>query len=272
MAGGFVDFLLGDVRRFHADVAGGELGFFRELFQFLDDHRAFRQPERQAGADVFGVNHVQAHLRADLAVVAFLGLLQHLEVGLHLGLVLERRAVDALELRVFLVALVVRAGDAGELERADVAGAHHVRPGAEVNEVAVLEIGNLFAFGNVLQIADLELARITGPLAQPAEPAALRVFHRLLACDNHLLEDVVRLDLFLHLLFDLREVFRRDAMLQLHVVVKPVLHRRPGGKLRVRPQPQNGRGHHVGGRMPEPFELGHLRALIESFAFHERIL
>ena len=54
-----------------------------------------------------------------------------------LGLVLERGAVDALELGFLLVAFVVGAGDVGELEGADVAGAHHVRAGAEVSEVAV---------------------------------------------------------------------------------------------------------------------------------------
>ena len=93
------------------------------------------------------------------------------------GLVLERGAVDALELRVLLVALVIRAGHGGELERADVAGAHHVRPGAEVNEIAVLEIGDLLAFGNVFEVADLELARIARALGQAAEPAALGIFH-----------------------------------------------------------------------------------------------
>lgn len=42
-------------------------------------------------------------------------------------------------------------GHAGELERANVAGAHHVRPGAQVNEVAVLEIGDRFALGNLVE-------------------------------------------------------------------------------------------------------------------------
>ena len=94
----------------------------------------------------------QPHLLADLAVVALLRLLQHREVGLHLGLVLEGGAVDALELRVLLVAFVVGAGDTQQLERADVAGAHHVRPGAEIDEIAVLIERDLFAFGNVFEV------------------------------------------------------------------------------------------------------------------------
>src|SRR5690242_19936214 len=126
-------------------------------------------------------------------MVALLRLLQHREVRVQLGLVLERRAVNALELRVFLVALVVRAGDVSELERAAVAGAHHVRPGAEVDELAVLEIRDLFAGRNLLKITELELTRIPRPLAQPAEPATLRVLDRLFARDDNFLEDVIRL-------------------------------------------------------------------------------
>ena len=153
------------MRRADADVAGGEFGFLGQLLQFLDEHRALGQPQRHARPDKFRVNREQPHLRADLAMVAALGLLEHLEILVHRGLVLERRAVDALKLRAFFVALVIRGGHAGELERADVAGAHHVRPGAQVNEIAVLEIGNRFAFGNLLEQIELELGFIPRPLA-----------------------------------------------------------------------------------------------------------
>ena len=132
-----------------------------------------------------------------------------------------------------------------------------MRPGAQVNEIAVLEIGNRLALGNVCQVAELELARVR-PLAQPAQPAALGILDRLLARDDDFLEGVVRLDLLLHLRLDLREILRRDAVRQIHVVVKPVLDRRPGGELGVRPEPQNGGGHDVRGGMADAFQLGHL--------------
>jgi hypothetical protein len=60
-------------------------------------------------------------------MVALPGLLQHSEVGLHLGLVLERSAVDALELGIPFVALVVRAGDVREFESADPARMRNMR-------------------------------------------------------------------------------------------------------------------------------------------------
>ena len=44
MTAGEIQFLLRDVRRLHAHVAGGELSFLGQLFQLLADGGAFRQP------------------------------------------------------------------------------------------------------------------------------------------------------------------------------------------------------------------------------------
>ena len=96
MAARQVHLLLGDVRRLDADVAGGELGFLRQFFQFLADRSPFRQPHRQTGADVFRIYHIQAHLLTDLPVVAFLRFFDHFEILVELGPVLERGPVDAL--------------------------------------------------------------------------------------------------------------------------------------------------------------------------------
>ena len=161
----------------------------------------------------FVVEGEELHLRAELAMVALLRLLEHREVGLQLGLVLERGAVDALELRVLFVAFVVGAGDVRELERADVAGAHHVRAGAEIDEIAVAIERNRFALGNVLDDIELE-PRGLGSFRERREPAFSGELQRLLARDFDALEEVVRLDLLLHLLLDVREVLRRDAVRQ----------------------------------------------------------
>src|ERR1044072_7809874 len=91
-------------------------------------------------------------------MVAFLRFLEHGEVFVELGLVLESGAVNALELRIVFVALVIGAGDAGELERADVAGAHDMRAGENIGEFAVAIERNFFALGNVLNDIELEFA------------------------------------------------------------------------------------------------------------------
>src|SRR5205823_8220850 len=103
-----------------------------------------------------------------------------------------------------------------------------------------------FAFRNVCEIAELELAWIARSLAQRSEPAALRVLHCLLARDDDFLERMVRFDLLLHLLLDLRKIFGRDAVAEFHVVIKAVLDRRAGRELGVGPEAQYGGGEDVG--------------------------
>src|SRR6185436_9986203 len=122
-------------------------------------------------------------------------------------------AVNALELRILLVALVISAGDAGELERADVARAHDVRAGAEIGEFAVAIERDFFALGNVLDDVELELARLR-PLAETAQGTTVGHVERFGARDGDALERMVRLDLLLHLRLDLLEVLGRNPVTQ----------------------------------------------------------
>src|SRR5688500_8214740 len=124
------------MRGANAIVSGFELGFLRKALDLLDQHRSFGYPNRVPRADII-VNCEEFGLRAELAAIALLRVLQHREVGLELRLVLESSAVDALELRVLLVAFVVGTRDVGEPEGSDVPGAHHVWTCAEVGELAV---------------------------------------------------------------------------------------------------------------------------------------
>ena len=254
--GGLIHFLPGDVRGLDADVAGGEFGFLCELFEFFENRGAPGQPQRESRPDVFGVDREQPHLRADLAVVAALRLFEHVEVGLHLGLVLERGAVDPLELRVVFVALVVGAGDMGELEGPDISGAHDVRAGAEVGEFAVAVERDDFAIRDVCDDIELELRRFA---ARPegGEFAAFGQRDRLVARYLDPLENMVRLDLALHLLLDPREILRGDPVRELDIVVKPVLDRRAGRKLGLGPDFQNRGGQHVRAGMSDAFEISH---------------
>ena len=137
MAGSLVHAFPRQVRRTHALVACLELRLLGQFLQFLDQHRALGQPERQAGADVV-VEREQLHLAADLAVVPLARLLLRHEPLVELRLVRKRGAVDTLQLRVILVAAVVGGGNAEQLVGLGVAGAHDVRPGAEIDELAVL--------------------------------------------------------------------------------------------------------------------------------------
>ena len=158
MAALFVEDLARDVGRADALITSGKFGFFRELLQFVDDRSAARQPHRQTGADVI-VQDKDLQLAAKFAVVALFRFLEHREIFIEFLFRFEGRAVNALELRILFVAFVVGARHAGELERADVSGAHDVRAGAKIDEVAIAIEGDRFARRNVFDDIELELAR-----------------------------------------------------------------------------------------------------------------
>ena len=67
-------------------------------------------------------------------MVARARLLEPLEVGVEVGLRVERGAVDPRELRVLLVATPVRAGEARQLHGLDRSGVLEVRAAAEIRE------------------------------------------------------------------------------------------------------------------------------------------
>src|SRR5437879_13799089 len=102
-------------------------------------------------------------------------LLQTLEVGVQIGLVVEGRAIDPRQLLVVLVASPVGAGEPGQLDRLDRLRVLEMRAAAEVGEIALCVEGDL-AVGRVdeLNLVGLALgleaeARLLGryPLAVP---------------------------------------------------------------------------------------------------------
>jgi hypothetical protein len=84
-----------------------------------------------------------------------------------------------LELWVAVVAFVIGAGDGGQLEGADVACAHHVWTGAEIDEIAILIIGDGFALWDLLNEIELELARLIRPFGHGAESSSFGIGDRL---------------------------------------------------------------------------------------------
>jgi hypothetical protein len=83
-------------------------------------------------------------LLAQHAVVAFLGLLDVLQVIVKVLLGEERRSVDTLQLRILLISQPVRARDVEQLEGLDFPGRRNMRPAAEVGELAGAVNRNLF--------------------------------------------------------------------------------------------------------------------------------
>src|SRR5213596_3295819 len=137
------------MRRAHALITGGEFSFLCKFLEFLGDDCAAREKHWQARADIV-VENEELEFAPELAMIAFLRFLEHREIVLEFLLRFERRAVNALELRISFVALVVSARYVREFERADVSRAHHMRPSAEINEIAVAIKRNFFVGRNVL--------------------------------------------------------------------------------------------------------------------------
>ncbi len=133
-----------DVRREDHIVAAADAFVAHPVFHRLADQAALGMPEDQARARDL-LDGEQVELLAQHAMIARLDLFQPLEVRVEILRVEEGGAIDALQLLVLLIAQPVRAGDGRHLERLHAAGRRHMRPAAEVGEVAVLVQRNLVA-------------------------------------------------------------------------------------------------------------------------------
>src|SRR5437868_2902667 len=121
-----------DVRRVHTLINSSELRFLCELLQFPGDDRAAREEHRETWADIV-IENEKLQLLAKLAMVALLRFLEHREIIVEFLFRFECGAVNTLELRILFVAFIISAGEAGELECADVSSAHDVWASAKID-------------------------------------------------------------------------------------------------------------------------------------------
>ena len=120
VAGGLPQHLVEDLRRVDLAVVAGQAAAHIGD-QRLEDRPALRVPEHHAGTFLLEVEQVE--LAAELAVVALLGFLDLLQVGVEVFLLGERRAVDARQHRIVAVAAPIGARHLHQLEGvADLAG------------------------------------------------------------------------------------------------------------------------------------------------------
>ena len=238
------------LRRVHLEIAGVGLTAADVVLQRLEQRPALRMPEHRAGR--FFLEMEQVHLAAEPAMVALLGFLELLEIGVELFLLGEGGAVDARQHRVGIAA-PIGARDLHQLEGvADLAGRGHVRTAAEVEPVALLVDLDRLVAGNGVDEFDLEL------LALVAE-------HLLgfLARPHFLGEGGVARDDLAHLLFDGGQVFRRERLVAEEIVIEAVLDHRADGHLRAGPQRLHGFGQHMRGVMPDQFQRARVVAIDE---------
>src|SRR5438093_8372167 len=243
------------MRGVHERVAALVMEPSPPVLELFADDREVGEPEHETRAELL-VDAEELELFPEDAMVAPLDLLKSLQVVVELLLIGPDRAVDALQLRVALVAAPVRARDRQELERPDLARRRDVRSLAEVDEPIVL-------VGAHATVLDLVVAIFVGPvlgeLLDLVDFVVLFLvaeeFQRLGHGHLAVLEGRVALHDLLHLRFDLAEVVGCERARQIEVVVEAVGHRRAEPELGPRKELENGACHHVRGRMPQRVEL-----------------
>lgn len=269
VARGLPQLLVHDERRGDLHVAGLVVDLAPVVQQrVLKDH-AVGQEEREAGGLV--AHHKEVHLAADLAVVALLGLLQHVHVLVEFFLGGKGDAVDAGEHLVVLIALPVGARDAGELKGLQSLGVADMGADAHVDVVALLIEGDA---GVVVQVADvLDLVLFAALLHKGDGLGAGLLVHGELE---------VLLDDLLHLGLDRGKVVLADldALGQVDVVVKAVVGRGAVGKVGLGIEALDGLRHDVRGRVADDVrdlvlrELGHRTVIVEclhGYVFSSRM-
>ena len=241
MTRGFPQTLVEDLRCVDLAVIAGQAAAHIGD-QLLEDGPALGVPEHDAGAFLLEVKQVE--LAAEPAVVALLGFLDLLQVGVELFLLGERRAVDARQHRVVAVAAPIGAGHLHQLEGvADLAGRRHMRTTAEVEPVALeIDLDRLVA-GNGVDQLDLEgfalvAEHLLGLFARP----------------DFLGERFVARNDLAHLLFDRGEIFRRERLVAEEIVVEAVFDNRADRDLRAWPQRLHGLGQHMRRVMPDQLQ------------------
>ena len=227
-------------------------------FEILEDRpqeRALGVPDDHARAG-FLVDGEQIQVLAQPSVVPLFGLFQEGQIGLKFFLAEISGAVDALEHLPVFVAAPVRARQTQQLERGHAAGVRNVRAPAEVHEFALLVNG----YGLVGQVPDQFDLIFLAPALEKGDGV---VPEHVPPGEPHVLLDDAG-----HLFFDAGQVFRREALRIIEIVVKTGVDGRTDGDLHPRKKGADRVGHDVRGGMPEnvkSFRIsGHYRGYLAA--------
>ena len=178
-------------------------------------------------------------------MIARLRLFDAFEVRGEIVLVRPGGAVDALQHGVALVAAPVRAGDGGQLERAEAAGGRDVRPAAEIEPFALAIDRERLVAGDAFDDLDLVL------LAELVEGLDRLVAAQLFAAHRQIAFDDLG-----HLLFDAAKIFVGERAVGAEVVEEAVLDDRSDGDLRAGEELLHRHGHEMSGRVADGVEAG----------------
>ena len=239
VAGGLPQVEAHNVRGEYEIVAALEQLLAQPVFHERANQSALGMPKNQAGPGFF-LNAEELELRAEFAVIAALGFFEPVQIFVQLLLRVERRCVDALQLRIPFLAFPVGPRNAHQLESLNPLGGRDMRSAAEIDEFAGSVEGNHRLIG--LFFDQLALEELLGILIE-LQGFGLR---QELALVLQILGGQ-----FAHLLFDFFEVFRSEGLLAQEFVEKAVIDRRSNAQLHVRVEIHHRGGQQVRRGMPE---------------------
>ena len=211
-----------------------------KALQELDHSCALGKQDRKSLTDIVDSGK-EAHLSAQLIVVALSGFLELREVFLEHGSLGERHAVDTAELRLGRVAAPIGAGAVGQRDRLDRRYAHQVRSRAEVDKLALLIEADVLALVAVLG-SKLDLIRLVH---------ALQLGDRFLGRKLKALDRVTFLDDLFHLRLDFLQILCGERLFNVEIIVESAVDGRTNGALGARIESLDSLRQYVGRGMPE---------------------
>src|SRR5208283_2035325 len=131
------------MRRVYQRIAALEVLGAHPVFHLFADDAALGMPEDQPWTGEF-LDGKQIELLPEQAMIALLGFFLLVQKIIEILLGEKRSPVNALQLRVFLVAQPIRAGDAQQLKGFDLPRRRQMGSTAEVGELAGAIDGDLF--------------------------------------------------------------------------------------------------------------------------------
>ncbi|KFB73887.1 MAG: hypothetical protein AW09_000841 [Candidatus Accumulibacter phosphatis] len=221
MPGFFPQGTVENLRTLHFLVAIVPIDATHILFDFLPDRPPLWMPEHHSRRFVLKMKQVE--LPTEPAMVPFLGLLEHVQVGLLIFLPGPGRPVDPLQLLVAMVTAPVGARQFHQLEHLQPARRRNVRAAAEVDKIT-LAIERDFLTGRN-GIDQFRLVVFADRLEESDGVVALPdlALHRQITPGE-----------FCHALLDCRQVVKRERTLVGEVVVETVFDDRTDRDLRRR--------------------------------------
>ena len=251
VAGSLVQIHGADAGSHDVQIAAGALLLLDIVLQLLPDSVACGQEHGQTAANQV-VGHEQAHLLADLAVVALTGLLLLLLPGVQLLLIVESNAVDAGQHLVLFVVLPVCTGLLGDLESLQSLSVGQVRSDAHIDVLALLEEAELGLVGQVSHVLDLIVL--------------VALFHQLdslCAGQDEGLDGQILFGDLMHLLLDVGQILVGQlGVAEVNVVVEAVLGGGAEGEVSLRVEALDGLSHDVGCGVTDDVQFLVLRAFV----------